>query len=166
MYTTRCKMYSPNVALCSSSAVLPTRGSLQAAGWDISSSESFSIDPGKRRLCSTGLKIKVPLGNYGRLASRSGLASKHGIEVGAGVIDSDYRGEIKVLLFNHSEKPFAVSVGDKIAQIIFEQINPAPLLLVTSMDETERGENGFGSTDMNPPRSPISIDGYHINKEF
>ena len=136
-------MYSPSVLLDAPSATLPTRGSLQAAGWDISTNEDFTIDPGKRRLCSTGLKIKVPVGNYGRLASRSGLASKHGIEVGAGVIDSDYRGEIKVLLFNHSDMPFCATSGTKIAQIVFEQINTAPLLLVTSMDETERGDKGF-----------------------
>ena len=80
------------------------------------------------------------------LAPRSGLAVKNFIDVGAGVIDSDYRGEIKVLLFNHSEMDFQVNVNDRIAQIIIEKIAETKLVKIQTLTETERGEGGFGST--------------------
>ena len=152
-------MYSPLVVL-SQDGICPARGSDNAAGWDLFSSEAQTIDPGKRLLCGTGLRMKIPIGNYGRIAPRSGLALKHGIDVGAGVVDADYRGEIKVLLFNHSEEPFEVKKGSKIAQIIFEQINTAPILISTSLNDTARGDGGFGSTDNQIRTSPITIDGF------
>lgn len=139
---------------------MPTRATPLSAGWDIATNQYISIGPGQRRLCSTGIRLGIPACNYGRIAPRSGLASKYGINVGAGVIDSDYRGEIKVLLFNHSNKEFNAERGTKIAQIIFEQINPAPLLLVPSLNNTLRGENGFGSSDTHPPTSPVSLAGF------
>ena len=130
----------------STHAKIPTRGSAGAAGYDLSSTESVCVYPGKRVLISTGIAVKLPQGVYGRVAPRSGLAVKNGIQVGAGVIDADYRGEVKVLLFNHGDMQFNVNVGDRIAQLICEKYEAPEVTLVTSLDETNRGEGGFGST--------------------
>jgi dUTP pyrophosphatase len=130
----------------STHAKLPIRSSAGAAGYDLSASENICIYPGKRSLVSTGLALKLPPGVYGRIAPRSGTAVKNGINVGAGVIDADYRGEVKVLLFNHGEVQFHVNVGDRIAQLICEKYEAPEVLLVTSLDDTDRGEGGFGST--------------------
>ena len=93
------------------------------------------------------MAFSIPFGNYGRIAPRSGLAVKNFIDVGAGVIDSDYRGEVKVLLFNLSQDTdFSVSPGDRIAQMIIEKYTPTTLFEVESLSETVRGEGGFGST--------------------
>jgi dUTP pyrophosphatase len=127
-------------------AKIPTRGSAGAAGYDLSSTENVCLYPGSRALISTGIAVKLPQGVYGRVAPRSGLAVKHGIHVGAGVVDSDYRGEIKVLLFNHSDTQFQVNIGDRIAQLICEKYEAPEVTIVTSLDETSRGEGGFGST--------------------
>jgi len=90
--------------------------------------------------------MKIPTSHYGRIAPRSGLAVKNFIDVGAGVIDADYRGEVKVLLFNFSETDFEIKVGDKIAQLIIEKYEKTELVQVDDLDETERGSGGFGST--------------------
>jgi dUTP pyrophosphatase len=127
-------------------ANVPTRGSAGAAGYDLTSVVNVCVYPGKRSLIPTGIAVKLPPGTYGRVAPRSGLAVKNGIQVGAGVIDEDYRGEIKVLLFNHGEVQFHVNVGDRIAQLICEKYEAPEVFLVTSLDETIRGEGGFGST--------------------
>src|SRR5690554_3995763 len=92
-------------------AVIPTRGSDQAAGYDLSSSIDITVPAHGKALIKTGLAIQMPSHVYGRIAPRSGLAHKHFIDVGAGVIDADYRGEIGVILFNHSSKDFPVSTG-------------------------------------------------------
>ena len=94
---------------------------------------------------STGIKIKLPVGTYGRIAPRSGLATK-GIDVAAGVIDWDYTGEIRVLLVNNSDIAFEVNIGDRIAQLIIERIATVKFETVKSLTDTERGEKGFGST--------------------
>ena len=86
------------------------------------------------------------MGNYGRIAPRSGLAAKNSIDVGAGVIDSDYRGEVKVLLFNFSEIDFKIAEGDRIAQMIIEKYTITALTEVETLDDTVRGDGGFGST--------------------
>jgi dUTP pyrophosphatase len=127
-------------------ANIPTRGSDGAAGYDLYSAESLTVYPGKRALISTGIAVKLPPGVYGRVAPRSGLAVKHGIQVGAGVVDADYRGEVKVLLFNHGDVEFNVHVRDRIAQLICEKYEAPEVTIVTSLDETNRGEGGFGST--------------------
>ena len=93
--------------------------------------------------------MAIPLGNYGRIAPRSGLAAKHMIDVGAGVIDADYRGEVKVLLFNLSDTDFQVNAEDRIAQIIIEKYTPTQIVEVEELSETNRGEGGFGSTGVN-----------------
>jgi dUTP pyrophosphatase len=134
------------VKLLNENARLPTLGSSGAAGFDICSTDYIEILPNNRNIVSTGLSIKLPVGVYGRIAPRSGLAVKHGIHVGAGVIDRDYRGEIKVLLFNLSNESFTVNPGDRIAQLICEHYETPPIKVVDELDATERGQGGFGST--------------------
>jgi len=136
-----------DVQLLSNDARVPTLGSNSAAGFDIYSVDSMEILPNSRKLVSTGISIKLPFGVYGRIAPRSGLAVKNGIHVGAGVIDQDYRGEIKVLLFNLSNEIFYIQKGDRIAQLICEKYEtPIIRVVVDKLDETERGHGGFGST--------------------
>ena len=136
------------VYLRSEKAKVPTKGSALAAGYDLYSSEEAIIPAHGQGLVSTDISIIVPVGTYGRVAPRSGLAVKHGISTGAGVIDADYRGEVKVVLFNHSEKDFEIKQGDRIAQLVLEQIINADIKEITleELDNTERGEGGFGST--------------------
>ena len=97
------------------SAHLPIKGSEQAAGYDLFASSDTLIPARGKGLVSTGISMAIPVGNYGRIAPRSGLAAKNFIDVGAGVIDSDYRGEVKVLLFNFAEVDFKVVTGDRVA---------------------------------------------------
>ncbi|CDK24355.1 unnamed protein product [Kuraishia capsulata CBS 1993] len=139
------------VLLRSSSAKLPTRGSSLAAGYDLYASAPAVIPGNGRGLVSTDVTLVIPEGTYGRVAPRSGLAVKHGISTGAGVIDADYRGEVRVLLFNHDAADFKVEAGDRIAQLILEKIVNAPVLEITQeeLDVTDRGEGGFGSTGTN-----------------
>jgi len=136
-------------AKLSESAKAPTRGSAKAAGYDLYSAEEATIEPGKRKLVATDIQIEVPSGCYGRVAPRSGLAVKHGIDVGAGVVDEDYRGNVKVLLFNFGDTEFKVAPGDRIAQLVLERIIYADLEELPSLDETARGAGGFGSTGTN-----------------
>ncbi|XP_028097723.1 deoxyuridine 5'-triphosphate nucleotidohydrolase-like [Camellia sinensis] len=99
-------------------ATRPTRATDGAIGYDLTSIAMYIIPAQGRMLISTGIAMEIPYGLYGRLAPRSGLALIHGIDVGAGVIDPDYRGEVKVLLFNHNQEEFIVRAGDRIAQIL------------------------------------------------
>jgi len=130
----------------SESAKLPTRGSALAAGYDLYSAESKVIPAHGKALVDTQLSIAVPPGTYGRVAPRSGLASKFMIDTGAGVVDADYRGVIFVLLFNHSDNDFQVEQGDRIAQMIIERIYTPEVQEVDDLGATVRGTNGFGST--------------------
>ena len=93
----------------------------------------------------TGLSISFPIGLYARIALRSGLALKKFIDVGAGVVNSDYRGEVGVVLFNHGDQDFEVKMGDRIAQLILEKIDTLPVEEVQGLDDTVRGSGGFGS---------------------
>jgi dUTP pyrophosphatase len=127
-------------------AVIPTRGSEFAAGLDLSSIESVVIEPKDRAIIATGLAVAIPNSTYLRIAPRSGLAAKHGIDVLAGVVDSDYRGEIKVILVNLGKEPFAVMPGERIAQAILEQCVIADVETVDDLVDTDRGTAGFGST--------------------
>jgi len=97
-------------------------------------------------LVDTDISIAVPVNTYGRVAPRSGLASKHSIDIGAGVIDADYRGPVKVLLFNLSDNDFKVAVGERVAQLIVERIYTPDVVVVEQLEETVRGAGGFGST--------------------
>ncbi|EPT02797.1 hypothetical protein FOMPIDRAFT_1117446 [Fomitopsis schrenkii] len=127
-------------------AKLPTRGSPLAAGYDLYSAERKVIPARGKALIDTQLSIAVPAGTYGRVAPRSGLASKFMIDTGAGVIDADYRGVLYILLFNLSDEDFQVEEGDRIAQLILERIVTPDVLEVEDLNETLRGAGGFGST--------------------
>jgi dUTP pyrophosphatase len=127
-------------------AVLPTRGSTLAAGLDICAIEALTIKPGERTLARTGLAVAIPEGYYGRVAPRSGLATKQGLDVLAGVIDADYRGEIRCLLHNAGDETIHLAAGSKICQLIIEKIITPAAVWADDIDETERGSGGFGST--------------------
>ena len=127
-------------------AFLPKRGTPFAAGYDLFSNEKTSVPAGGKALVKTGLAMAIPLGNYGRIAPRSGLAAKSNVHVGAGVIDTDYRGEVCVLLLNHSKNDHEVNYGDRVAQLIIEKITHTEVHEVSELTETERGAGGFGST--------------------
>ena len=137
-------------------AILPSRGSAGAAGYDLCASTGVSIGPGRRGVISTGITVQLPAGTYGRIAPRSGLAVKYGINVGAGVIDRDYTGEILVVLFNHGRYPFDIKAGYKVAQLVVEQCLTPEVKEVTDMEETRRGDSGFGSTGLTAESDPES----------
>jgi dUTP pyrophosphatase len=127
-------------------AVLPTRGSTAAAGLDLYSIEDIEIPPHQRVLARTGLSVAIPQGFYGRVAPRSGLAVKNGLDVLAGVIDSDYRGEVCCALLNTGDASIELPMGSRLCQLIIEQIiTPAPAW-ADELEETSRGTGGFGST--------------------
>lgn len=127
-------------------ATIPTRGTDGAVGYDIYSSEDKTINANSYSLVSTGIAIKCPTGTYARIASRSSLSFKNGICIGGGVVDPDYRGEIKVIIFNHSNVEFKIEKGFRIAQFILEECRVVPIKEVQALDETTRGDKGFGST--------------------
>lgn len=139
--------HSLKVQLRSKDATAPTKGSALAAGYDIYASQPTTIPANGRGLVSTDISITVPVGTYGRVAPRSGLAVKKGINCGAGVIDRDYTGEVKVMLFNHSTEDFKVEKGDRVAQLVLERIvDDAEVVIVEKLEDSTRGEGGFGST--------------------
>ena len=133
----------------SEKAVIPTRASKHAAGYDLSAARDTLIPARGKALVSTDLVMSIPQDCYGRIAPRSGLAWKHFIDTGAGVIDSDYRQEVCVLLFNFSDEPFHVKEGDRIAQLILEKIHTPEVVEVDELEPTER-TGGFGSTGIKP----------------
>jgi dUTP pyrophosphatase len=130
-----------------SRAVLPKRGSALAAGLDICAIEDVEIQPKQRALARTGFAVAIPPGFYGRVAPRSGLAVKQGLDVLAGVIDSDYRGELCCVLYNTGDETIHLPAGSKICQLILEQIITPEATWVNDLDATARGAGGFGSTD-------------------
>jgi len=119
-----------------------------SAGCDLIASEEITIPPGKWSAVSTGLHLEIPNGYVAQVCPRSGLAFKHGVTVlnSPGIIDSDYRGEIKVLLINHNSLRYTVKKGDRIAQLVFLPFAQAEMRHVEHFSPTERGEGGFGST--------------------
>lgn len=127
-------------------ARVPVRGSKEAAGYDLYCVEDVEIPAQGHAIVSTGLAIKVPEGTYGRIAPRSGLAAKNAIGIGAGVVDRDYRGVVKVVIFNHGHKTFTVRRHDRIAQLVLEQAVTPPVVEVEELDGTKRGTDGFGSS--------------------
>lgn len=148
MSNTLAPMAAPplQIKLLSPTAKAPTRGSAHAAGYDIYASTACTIPARSKALVSTSIAIAVPEGTYGRIAPRSGLASKHFIDTGAGVIDADYTGEVKVLLFNFNDTEFEVKEGDRVAQLILERIVTPEVTVVEELAESVRGAGGFGST--------------------
>lgn len=129
-------------------ATIPDYQTPGAAGMDLCCSESFAIDPMERRLVKTGLRIAVPEGFEAQVRPRSGLALRHGISMvnTPGTIDSDYRGEVGVLLINFGTDTVEFSQGDRIGQLVIVPVARAEIRVVEVLDETERGEGGFGST--------------------
>ena len=139
----------PAVVKCvlkTESATLPSKGSQDAAGLDLYSPTDVTIKASGQAVIDTGVQAEIPFGCHGRIASRSGLSINHGLDIGAGVVDPDYRGTIKVLMRNLSNTDYEVKKGDRIAQIICEQIIKAHAKEVTELKPTERGENGLGSS--------------------
>jgi dUTP pyrophosphatase len=132
----------------SEGAVLPGYQTEHAAGMDLRCADGFTLYPNERRLVPTGLKVAIPPGYEGQIRPRSGLALKHGISMvnTPGTIDADYRGEIGVLLINHSADVVTFNAGDRIAQFVICPVARAELIVVDALEETERGEGGFGST--------------------
>jgi len=128
-------------------AIQPSKGSPGAAGYDMCAlvENETVIQPGDRKLINTGVKISLPPGCYARIAPRSGLAVL-GIDIAAGVIDSDYTGYIHALVVNNSKNPFTVKQGDRIAQMIIEKIMNPTFLRTDVLNSTNRGDKGFGST--------------------
>lgn len=133
-------------------AVFPKRAHPSDAGMDLcvlfkdSDPKVLILKPGNRALLPTGLAFAIPDGKVGLIWPRSGLAAKHGIDSLAGVIDSSYRGEVHVALINHGQKDFEIHDGDRIAQLIIQDIDLSGLVEVSELDDTDRGAGGFGSS--------------------
>lgn len=127
---------------------LPVYATEGAAGMDVVSAENVTLEAGRRHAVATGLSVAIPDGYEIQVRPRSGLAFKHGISVpnAPGTIDSDYRGELKVILINHGENAFAIERGDRIAQLVLAPVTQAAWDEVDTLDDTARGEGGFGST--------------------
>lgn len=127
-------------------AKLPVRGKPGSAGLDLCSVEEKTIYPGEKEIISTGISIEMPEGYTGLIWPRSGLAANHAIDVLAGHVDPDYRGEIMVVLINHGKASFKVDVGDRIAQLLIQPYAHIDPVEANYLGKTERGEGGFGST--------------------
>jgi len=127
---------------------LPAYATDGAAGMDVVSAEDVILGPGQRHAVATGLALAIPPGFEIQVRPRSGLALKHGITVPntPGTIDSDYRGELRVILINHGADPFEVRRGDRVAQLVLAPVTRAGWLEVAELEQTARGEGGFGST--------------------
>lgn len=130
----------------------PAYESEGAAGMDLRAAlaqgETLTLAPGATALVPTGLSLRIPAGYEGQVRPRSGLAAKHGVTVlnSPGTIDSDYRGEVRIILINHGPAPFSIARGDRIAQLVIAPVTRAALAEAASLDETARGSGGFGST--------------------
>jgi dUTP pyrophosphatase len=144
------------IKLLQENAKIPTKGSPLAAGYDLYSTEEYTLMPMERKLFKTGISLSIPTNMYGRIAPRSGLAYKDGIDVLAGVIDPDYTGDIGVILINFGTSEKKITFGDKIAQIIFENYNNVSFDTVSELSSTERGSGGYGSTDIPKPKKTES----------
>ena len=125
-------------------AIIPTRGSFSSAGLDLYTNEDGVLKPGDRKLISTGVSCEFPSNTYGRIAPRSSLALK-GLEIGAGVIDGDYTGIIKILMINNGKNNYVYNSGERVAQLIVEEYRHITPYL-SNISITDRGSGGFGST--------------------
>jgi dUTP pyrophosphatase len=138
---------------------LPSRATQNSSGYDLCAAvrRELVVAPGDRVLVPTGFCISIPPGYEGQIRPRSGLALSHGILLpnAPGTIDSDYRGELKIILLNAGEKPYPIRRGDRIAQLVIAAVATAEFTEVEALDTTDRGERGFGHTgrDMNGARS-------------
>jgi len=137
------------VQLMSPEAQIPKRATEGSIGYDLYATETVTLEPASRAPINTGIAIQLPEGTYGRIAPRSGLAVKHQIDTAAGVIDPDYRGEIKVILVNNGPHSYTVTMGERIAQLILENATLEDVVVTEFLSETARAQYGFGSTGMN-----------------
>lgn len=142
-----------NILKLNPNAILPSYGSEFAAGADLYAciDGSVTINPGETILIHTGIAMEIPVGYAGLIYARSGLATKHGLAPAnkVGVVDSDYRGEVMVSLFNHGSSPVSVSSGDRVAQLVITPVVTAEFTAANSLGSTVRGSGGFGSTGKN-----------------
>lgn len=136
------------VKLLHPQAQLPRRAHAGDAGADLFSVEAVTIPAGERKDVGTGLALAIPVGFAGFVQPRSGLAARHGIMLvnSPGLIDSGYRGEVRVLLYNSGSDPFAVKVGERIAQLVIQRIEEPAFVAVDTLADTVRGAGGFGSS--------------------
>jgi len=143
-------MDSLKVYVTGDQEMTPHYGSDKAAGADLRADieASLTIEPGQRMMIPTGLRMAIPSGFEGQVRPRSGLAAKHGLTVlnTPGTIDADYRGDVKVILINLGQEPVVIHRGERIAQLIIAPVYRADFQWVEALDETDRGEGGFGST--------------------
>ena len=130
-------------------AKLPCYANSGDAGLDIYSVEDVEINPGERKMISTGISLAIPKGCVGLIWDKSGMAAKHGLKSMAGVIDTGFRGELKVVLHNLSEEKFSVEKGKKVAQMLIQPIHQKEVVEVSELDETQRGIGAWGSTGLN-----------------
>ena len=137
-----------NINLLDPMAKIPTRGSDESAGLDLHTIESVTIPPGQRALLKTGLAMSMPKGYVGLIWPRSKLAAKMGIDVLAGVVDSDYRGEIMISLLNTGLDPVEIKTGDKAAQMIIQRYSNMQINVVDDLDKTMRGQAGVNSSEL------------------
>lgn len=153
------KMFSPdeyvpnksqtlNFKKITPNATAPVQGTPMSAGFDLFSAYDYVIQPNGTVCVKTDIMVELPIGCYGRIAPRSSLALYHSIDIGGGVVDSDYRGNVCIILFNLGKEEFSISKGDKIAQLICEKITIPKLQEYNTLALTERGTKGFGSTGM------------------
>lgn len=140
------------VKLLTAGALLPRRADQGAVGYDLHADLSgfqggvSRVQPHTGMMVPTGIALALPPNVYGRIAPRSGLAAKHGIDVLAGVVDPSYRGEVKIILHNHGGFYFPIKHGDRVAQLLLERVETPDVLEVDALDDTERGSAGFGSS--------------------
>jgi len=139
-----------DIKLLDPKAKIPVKAKAGDAAYDLFALEGCQILPGQRKLIKTGIAMAIPAGYYGRVAERSGLALKQNFEIGGGVIDETYSGDVGVIAINGSQGPIEdtiiVNAGDRVAQLIIEKYYEAEFNVVEELAETVRGENGFGST--------------------
>lgn len=135
-----------NVKKSNSDSIMPTKATAHDAGWDLYACEDRFVPSNSRATINTGICLEIPMNYAGLIWPRSGLAVKNGIDVFAGVVDAGYRGEVKVCLYNSSEQELTINKGDRIAQILFQEIPRLRLLASDELSDTERGDGGFGSS--------------------
>jgi len=135
-----------NLTRTQPNAVQPTQAHASDAGWDLYSCEPKTILPSERATINTGISLAIPNSFVGLIWPRSGMAVKKGIDILAGVIDSGYRGEVKVCLLNTGQVPVTIDTGDRIAQILFQEVPKFKLVEITDLNETDRNAGGFGSS--------------------
>jgi dUTP pyrophosphatase len=139
-----------NVKLLHPNATAPNYAHFGDSGLDLYSIEDFTLEPGEFKAIGTGIAIELPVGHEGQVRPRSGLALKHGVTVlnAPGTVDFQYRGEVKVILINHGKTAFSLKAGEKaIAQLVIASVVSAQVEVVTDVSDSNRGQNGFGSTD-------------------